>query len=251
LLCCSTDADCGGNNPCLGGLCIDNLCTYASDFVPPTGCCEADADCDDGLPLTEDACVGYFCVNLVPDCDAPWDCDDGAPCTEELCIGGSCKWKPIEGCCLVDADCDDWNDCTIDDCTLAPEAEAGICETAVNYSLGWCCESASECADGNVVTKDLCIDFHCFNVTLPSCCGSGNDSCNDGNPCTCDFCVGGDCHSVHTKYLEYFDYEPCLFQAIPPNCCNSVDDCNKGGLCDEAACVGMLCQYTPIPGCDG
>lgn len=105
---------------------------------------------------------------LVPECSSDADCDDSDPCTTNEC-DGVCVYKPM--------DCDDGNACTADTCS------GGSC---VNT------DTTSDCDDGNICTTDTCDVFGgCSNTVVPNCCGNKICEANeDTDNCFEDCAVG-------------------------------------------------------------
>jgi hypothetical protein len=98
-----------------GALCNDgDACTIAESCVG--GVCTGGFQgmvCDDGNACTADLCHDSTC-----DFSQPTICPDGGgPCTEPFCdptLG--CTSRPVAGCCIDDADCNDDDPCTADVC---------------------------------------------------------------------------------------------------------------------------------------
>ena len=89
----------------------------------------------------------------------------------------------VTGCpvCQTDADCNDNDRCTRDECL------GGAC---VNHPD---CTANNQCNDGDPTTTDLCLNGCCANITDEPC--ADIDRCDDNDPCTVDWCdfVTGDC----------------------------------------------------------
>ncbi|MCK4454094.1 SipW-dependent-type signal peptide-containing protein [Candidatus Parcubacteria bacterium] len=195
---CQDDADCEDYNDCTDDVCDANgVCQYT---------CIVGQSCDDGNPYTmNDVCtqVGDDCICVgTPGCLVDADCNDQNECTSDVCdANGVCQ-----NTCLVDEPCDDGNDHTINDvCT--PDC---ICVgTPVE------CINDGECDDGDLCTDDACVANSCVYTPIV---------CNDGDPCTDDACVDGAC--VYTPIV-----------------------CDDQDPCTDDACVDGNCVYTDI--CDG
>ena len=132
---------------------------------------------------------------------------------------------PLPAGCTVPEDCDDSNDCTIDDCV------GGVC---LNSPV----PDASSCGDGGICCSGSCDTLVCdFNA-----------DCDDGDSCSTSICTsGGSCAaSCETSFLA----------------CGESDGC-CGSLCDEdsdpdCACVpthtkekGPRCRDDIDNDCDG
>ena len=213
-----------GNDTCLDGQCqgIPIVCS-PGEFVTDNDLCQLCADTgfgyqgqgqtiDDGDPCTEDVCD----VDLgVVHTDNTADCDDLDPCTtDDKCANGQCSGTPL--------DCNDGNDCTLDDC------QDGQCDNLPNTALPGCCAEPGDCSDGDDCTEDKCVDFSCENPAIPDCGAEcqpdgPNETCNDNNDCTDDICENGSCTNVNNQV-------PC-------------DDSNPdtvNDVCSNGACSGTL-----------
>ncbi|MHC5110757.1 MAG: S8 family serine peptidase [Planctomycetota bacterium] len=93
--------------------------------------CNSDTECDDGNACTDDACIDATCQNVVNNSNP---CDDGLFCTAiDSCSGGVCVGSGdpcaeglfciestdscLEADCVVDTDCNDGDECTVDSCS--------------------------------------------------------------------------------------------------------------------------------------
>lgn len=170
-------------------------------------------------------------------CDACPFWDDGSICV-----------------CSRDIDCDDFDECTIDDCdplggcTHIPV----ICElddrcaTAICDPVEGCLaiDLRDECDDGDACTiDDVCVDGECRGTAViciddDPCTDEACDSqtgcviveadCDDNNECTDDSCAGGDCILVENT-----------------DRCNDGDSCTSNDRCD-----GGVCSGTSIDNCN-
>lgn len=145
--------------------------------------------------------------------------------------------------CMIDADCDDGNPCSADEC------DAGICLHDLLPMYTPCPDDGDEC------TQDYCYHGGCTHPTAPdgTACGSpastecdNPDSClagvcqrnyvpsgvacsSDGNDCTDDYCHRGTC-----LHPTFGDGTPCGSPADT--------DCD-----DPDACFGGVCQPNYVP----
>lgn len=241
-----------GEEPCVTSICVvqpdgcgqceeqttvcddGNPCTVDMCSPETDGCLflAADVPCDDGNPCTlDDHCVASACAP-----GAAVKCDDGDPCTDDYChqeVG--CTASPLPGCCNEDADCDDLNLCTTDECN--------------NFS---CYHKLLFCDDADVCTKDLCDPKSgCYTQPVTDCCNL-DDQCNDSDLCTKDWCLGNACHHSAVScddgdLCTKDSCQPqsgCLHQPIP-GCCHTVADCNDQNLCTVDSCQFNACVYSP------
>ncbi|MBM4370364.1 MAG: immune inhibitor A [Deltaproteobacteria bacterium] len=94
-----------------------------------------------------------------------------------------------QGCCNADADCDDGDACTLDDCP-------GLQSMCNNPPIQGCCNKSKDCDDGDPCTDDLCSGEGGTCAHINVCCTLDLD-CDDGDDvCTQDICVGGSCAFV-------------------------------------------------------
>jgi subtilisin family serine protease len=159
----------------------------------------------------------YEAVKTMPDCVLDADCDDGDPCTLDACGEGVCDHTPM--------DCNDGDECTIDTCV------EGNCVNELNCdSDGQCC---AECEN----------DPDC---SQPNC---GDGFCDAGENChTCpDDCIGKQTGKPSTRYC--CGDSICEGGETVENCgldcggggCEIDADCNDGDQCTIDTCVGGIC----------
>lgn len=147
--------------------------------------------------------------------------------------GGSIDGGILGRPCLVDSDCTDEIDCTVDRCnpdTLrckpAPDDSkcqdglycngVEICDPIVGCVVG----DAVDCSDDNSCTIDRC------DETSTLCQHVERDADGDGDPDI--HCGGGDCNETN----------PLVNSKVDEVCANNVDD-NCDGMVDEAPCVSV------------
>jgi hypothetical protein len=201
--------------------------------------CKTDSDC-----LTKDCftvqCTDTKCVySPISDC-----------CGNEICEVGE-----IYPECVVDCpNCDDKNDCTIDEydyheqkCvnTIIPNVICcgnNACETGETYEN--CAQDCPNCDDDNECTKDR-YDYHeqeCVNEIIIPCCS--NEICDEDvetySSCSTD-CP--DCNDNDECTKDFYDYheQKCINELIIPCCGNDI--------CDEDAETFSSCA-TDCPNCD-
>ncbi len=238
--CCNNDAECDDGNPCTTDMCgVDNTCSYEpNDLV---NCCNYHTDCgpggawDDNRPETIDYCQANQCQHVID----PQYCDndafpvtpDGNVCTDDTCQNNKMTYVNIDGCCNVDADCNDNVFCTQDVCV------AGFCQnTAIPPPT--CCDTDLDCDDGNPCNLDRCVNRACRygpDPKLPNCCQVDAD-CNDNNTCTVEYCNTG--------------ISSCERQLVPgqePKCCWTNIDCDDGNMYTKDICNLNRCDYIDTP----
>ncbi len=278
---CDDTLHCNGADTCAAGACTDHagdpctlpdLCSEAMDACVE---CLIDANCDDSNVCTDDVCSLGVCFNT----SNLATCDDGLFCTAtDTCSGGNCigVGNPCGGqacdegtdaCvdCLNAADCNDFNVCTDDACTVGacqytnntdPCDDGLFCTGADTCAGGTCSNNAgdpctlpdlcsegldacveclinSDCDDANVCTDDVCSLGVCFNT-------SNLAACDDGLFCNgADTCSGNTC-SVHAG-------APCgaqLCDEAGDACvdCLADGDCDDGNGCTNNTCAAGVCQ---------
>jgi hypothetical protein len=177
---CTSDTVCRADGTCddADGSCIpgaaatlDTDCTGdggAGVFCDDAGSCvecnSADQCTEDANECTAAACTGNACGQANVANDTPC-ADDVGVCTDGTCVLPEC---------IVNGDCDDLNECTINTC------DTGSC--ASTPDVGAACTVAS--IDGTCDDAGMCITDVCMGV-----------DCGDGNDCTADNCspVDGSC----------------------------------------------------------
>ena len=239
----------GYDNDCDGvldeGTCEDGIDCTVDICNALLGCKHTPADllCDDGNPCTADLCSSEDGCQHGP---VEGQCDDGDPCTvADTCLQSQCVGTPIalEGCCNVDNDCQDENECTLDKCDL----ESHLCQhLAGPFQLALCD------ADGDGCTEDRCIAGTCSGGTKIDC----------GLP-------SGPCLTMQCQSTTATEHE-CVEIAQEPGTpcedglfCTVGETCNPGGGCTEGAdrdCSSLVgacqvascdeetdqCQATPV-----
>ena len=206
--------------------------------------------CDDS-----DACTGDGC-NPDGTCQhsAPTDCNDSNVCTGDSCdpTTGNCVNAPQTG-----GTCDDGNDCTSPDtCT-----SIGTCH---GTPITGCCNTATDCGDGNLCTSDVCTNHTCSNppvscpapdrCTIATCnptdgsCEQAPISCDDNNACTTDTCDSAT-GCVHTQICcsyptsgirtacDYFRSSGACQQCLQTQCPTAYNTCYGAATTYSCACA--------------
>ena len=169
------------------------------------------------------------------------DLDDKNPCTLDTCEKGQ-----VEHIALSGGQCDDGNECTIDDfchlstCTGGPliECVKPGCASSVSCVQGEGCvpvwmPGGSPCNDNRACTEgDICNANH-------SCVGTSDALCDDGNPCTADSC---DTLTDACRHLAVDgvcdDGDPCTDTSACTNgeCVGTPKDCGDNNICTDDTC---------------
>ena len=217
------------------------------------------ANSDMGEALPHEGCV--------PPADAH-GCATGA-CNE----ASQCVFPLSEGCCETDADCHDYDDCTVDGCDVA----ASLCKAPEIDPE--CCTVNEECDDGNPCNLDRCIGGMCrYSLSVvPNCCTKDID-CDDADVCTIDTCDeassscalpeplvldGGqvccnddaECDDSKPNTLDLCDFNSsppvCLHVDDPEYCASLTDPCDDGVKCTTDLCdLGIQqCQHVAMANC--
>jgi len=199
--------------------------------------------CNDLNPCTADSCKpGVGCEFLPTDAD----CDDGNECTvQDKCSGGICTAGAM-------ADCDDGTVCTKDWCDPVDGCQhdplEGPCSDGTDCTLGDSCQNGVcvsgpllDCEDGNPCTDDACDPLlGCQNVPNEA-------PCTDDDLCTVnDFCSDGECLSGEAKDCD--DENICTTDSCAPKIgcvfalnnleCDDGNDCTENDTCGNGECVG-------------
>ncbi len=228
------DALCPADFHCDNGACYEDLangeglCNEASDcdsgYCHTTNgiCCDGGECCQD-----DDQCNGFSCqvdFTCAQDC-SPSAVELDTLCADEFhCEGDNCVDDIPDG---YDG-CDEASDCVSNNCTPA----TGVCCSDTGAD---CCNSPSQCPDGNECTTDYCsATFHCYSVDK-----SDGVSCSDGDYCNgAETCQSGNCEAGTA---------PCgaASTACMDEGCDEInDECtytpiNEGGTCSESLfCLG-------------
>lgn len=177
------------------------------------------------------------------------DSAEGASCTlgddltPGVCRSGNCVQ------CLDDADCNDDNVCTADQCDVATNT-CVFAELAGDCDDGDACTTVDTCQAGGCVGSSPidCVDppSECYEAT--GTCNPADGSCSyaphaagvtctdDGQACTDDVCDGSGA---------------CAHPPLPNGqTCDDGDLCTAGSSCQEGACVGsnpVSCNAPPGP----
>lgn len=201
--------------------------------------CVAAADCNDADDCTTDECINNFCayaLNTEP-------CDDLDSCTMgDVCSGGLCTGVPVEGCCVIDCDCDDLDPCTMDTCTGA------VCNHAPASEAD--CDDQNPCTESDVCQSGICIGMQRDCSIMTNSCNVGvcnpgtgiceaspdheGEPCDDQNPCTSsESCQSGQCIGTLLD-CSSLDSDCQIGACNPVNGLCEPVAANEGGSCDDA-----------------
>ncbi|GJM26618.1 MAG: hypothetical protein DHS20C16_30330 [Phycisphaerae bacterium] len=115
--------------------------------------------------------------------------------------------------CESDDDCDDGDECTVDECNLDDE---------------FCVYSPLDCDDDNACTDDVCDDGECVNYVI---------SCDDGDACTTDSCDAST--GCDNEPIDCDDGDACTADSCSAGVCFSDPICGVAdGCCDESCDPG-------------
>jgi hypothetical protein len=220
------------------GECIDGDACTIGDHCEEGVCMGTPIDCDDGDPCTDDACDGLGGCQYE---DNAADCDDGNECTvADECDQGQCTGFAMQCDCLVDEDCDPFEDDDICNGTLYCDTEslpyqcrvAGetvvecepLADEVAKCNTNSCNSTSGECEAQPVPDGVICDDNDPCIVAEKcmggSCQGGQPVNCNDGNPCTDDGCEApGGCTNITND-----------------ESCEDGDVCTAGDLCQDGIC---------------
>ena len=279
---CTENSECNDTNPCTNDECVDGLCENRGitgtecDSCDEDYCICEDGNCTIGCNSNDDCDDSKFCTNDI--CTDLNNCEnnnkDGATCSDCdtsncFCIGGLCE----PGCsshsectngfcnvsdgkcytCVEDSNCDDSNDCTLDECS------GHQCTNTEKDDGASCTESGSNgyCLDGtcrsNCDSDSQCFgDFpacHPEDKLCVECAGNNADTycptkeCKELQGCFGNECVyepvanGTDC-SCAAGACGCFNGE-CVAECYGDDSCN---DPNKPICSDEGFCVECVTE---------
>lgn len=247
LMCGGVPSVCDDLVDCTVDRCVCSLetdqpeCFY--EPVPSGTACVANPN----ICTTGDQCRAGVCVP-----GTPTELSDNNPCTQDVCIKGEIDHVP-----LMEGQCDDGDECTLDDhcflgscigggpvvCELPLCAGSVECVTGVGCVPAWLPAGAVCSGQAGCGTNFVCTVEH-------TCEPSVGKSCDDGDACTLDTCDESTGACIHTS-----DGDLCsgLGPCIEPQC-NP-----KSGLCDlyvtdGTPCAGGVCKggvCTCVPNCKG
>ena len=237
-----------------GGPCDDGqFCNGLEICKPGKGCVAGEVpDCEDEFECTDDMCspTENACVHM----PLNYRCDDGNICTDNQCNpdNGGCEAIPAEG-----RRCSDGEICTVDD----------VCDAE-----GECVGELRDCDDYNSCTDDYCsLGFGCRNnyLTNGSNCGDYGEGqcyngvcqlpCNEDGTCTRQFeCTQVTCNPDTNRCEITLDHEFCDdgFFCNGEEICSPTRgcvagmtiDCDDGADCTRDSCdeEGGQCLHEPI-----
>lgn len=168
--------------------------------------------------LCENPCTGIICSSSPSDCNI------------YQCIFGICQRTGVKpGCCNVDGDCFDGNQCTTDLCI------SNICNFVVGVfgcQRDYDCPSVNQaCFNCTCLPKPTAVCFNSTSNTTYPCstafCNNDVD-CNDNNPCTIDTCQPN-------NRCDHITIATCC--RVNDNCQTNVTTCNRISRCQNNTCV--------------
>lgn len=165
----------------------------------------ATADVEAPPPITScDGVCGLFLENN--DCHCNHACVDNGDCCEDFDVACGCE---------IDADCDDVNDCSSDECVTCT---GGKCCKQIPLPAAACCKDDAACPKGDGCNTPKCITGSC---TVEK------KDCDDKVACTTDNCDGKTGECVHK---------------IQVGKCVIGDECKGGGDLDPKSDGCSACE---------
>ncbi len=251
-LACHTDDDCRTTpESCLGRCRAGTCLQWPTPGTCPSGQrCDADGQCtaspgmdgggirdaqpDAPASVDPDAAAGTDagredsgCGEICPECNVDADCNDGNPCTLDECIRrGICAHRFIDrgSACGGGNVCDGSGHCV--QCVGNSQC-SGITPYCVANSCVQC-RSPIHCNDANPCTDDRCMSNACSNPFVPrgSACGGGRVCDGSGH---CVQCVGDSQCSGATPYCDTTS-NTCV-ECIVDTHCRPGEVCFFDGVC--------------------
>ncbi len=136
-------------------------------------------------------------------CEIDADCDDGNLCTDDECVSGNCSNSPNFLVCDDGNECTDFDGCNEGLCVGQPisdgtPCDAGYCCGVMCVELA--CDIDSDCDDEDACTIDTCV-FDAVNPCATHCEYAPDPACPSclpkGTPCDPEIpCCSGMCHPV-------------------------------------------------------
>jgi hypothetical protein len=244
---------------CIDGTCspssADKACVFEQKFCGDGQDCTFD-ECDSkkgcyNVKLPEDEfCAQVFAGIKIRDKCERWQCNNGN--TD----------SPKSACSLKTLDCEDFDSCTTDVCTLQtingktdgfcdhPPAncnqcehvtcdKSNLCAPQVCNDEGNCISKTKNCNDNNECTSDTCFEGTCYHIAI---------SCDDGDPCTIDKCDAASGCFHELKDAEYCtDNNNCTKDFCDTQlgqCVNEPIPCKDASYCTIGICSAAYgCQY--------
>ena len=245
------------------GWCVFDGIAFEGNFCASQDTCSLNSECNNqgqcvsdlskDCSIFDSTCGSAVCNSTTGECDilfsvGPW-CDDGNACTfNDVCTSEGCLGSP--------KDCDDYNDCTLDEC----HAPDGTCtHTLIEghclldelcYTDGyvypyrpyfpcWSCDVATSTIswtpmpDGTSCDdNDLCTSNDACDINTGMCTGTPLDCSYLDTECAVGTCFYGNCISTPINVGDGCD--DGLY-------CTIDDKCSRSGVCigENRACGGF------------
>jgi|GEM_PF-1653199 len=171
---CTNNSQCVSDDPCQLGVCVSGECV----FSPVDNCCQSDDQCP--LPpfgaCVTAACEANQCVyeDIPGCCTTTGDCPQpGTVCAVNECINSTCQLIAIPNCCTSTADCPQVDP----DTACAGEYQCVNAQCVQAPPPPGCCDTDSQCNDGDPCTADSCTNNVCVSVDIPNCGCVGPNCC--------------------------------------------------------------------------
>lgn len=239
---CASNADCvTETDSCFEGQCNDGLCEQVvlsdlacddGDLCTSNDTCDEKGQCLGGEDLVVESGLCETCACDPVEGVTCFASAIGAPCSDDDCCTEQdqcelCDPEVDENCqtwgmgCVAGApkDCNDGNECTVNQCKCDSENQAQCVDSLSADNLP-CDFSENDCTLGDHCVQGICV------VGTPA-------DLDDENPCTVDSCLKGD-----------VTHEPALSGQ-----CDDGNECTTGDSCYLGTCVGGDAVTCVIPDC--
>jgi cysteine-rich repeat protein len=187
----SLGSQCGGNQECDGGMCVDGHCCITT-CAACQACTGAGGTCMAIARFSEDNVPANTCTGANA-CDGNSMCkrklgqacgSDGSQCVSGACVDGVCCESACSGTCR---NCNLLGAAGV--CSVVTNATDNTCQSGSHCDSGGSCRPDMVCGDGQVTGNEMCDDNN----------GNGGDGCSSFCQIeagwTCPI-VGASCHKL-------------------------------------------------------
>lgn len=214
--------------------------------------CTTSTDCADGDGCTINSCFAGLCTTSILITECCHTVGDTSLCNPQTCQttrcvadafsdSVQCAYDPIPGCCASSVDCADGDALTINECV------DGLCEAKPRTDLLDACLTAGDCRDGRTCTDATCVlrtDGSGSSLDTGDCTFAlqpGATDCFDANGVPDDAL----CPDASDPCITVFCDVGCCREQRRAGCCTDATQCPQpapGDVCSSAVCEGLTTQ---------